>query len=52
MLPSTNFAEIILPQNCDSFLAVVFGSYLMFSIAVIIEVALFYGTVNNPFVKF
>ena len=51
MLPSTNFVEIILPQNCDSFLAVVFGSYLMFSIAVIIEVALFSGTVNNPFVK-
>ena len=51
MLPSTNFVEIILPQNCDSFLAVEFGSYLMFSIAVIIEVALFYDTVNNPFVK-
>ena len=51
MLPSTNFVEIIFVQNCNSFLAVEFGSYLMVSIAVIIKVALFYDTVNNPFAK-
>lgn len=47
MLSSTNFVETILPQNRT----VEYGDFLMFSIAVEIEVVLFSDMVNYPFIR-